>query len=244
MSDLTALPLALTLGEPAGIGPDLTIQLWHRRIELRLPAFYLIADPEFIKQPRSRSWARRRSKRCKARTSERRFRPRLANFSLGFAGHGRTRQARRLKRTRGDRFDPARGRRRAGGTSSCHCDQSGRQERALPIRICRTGPYRILGQAREESTGKAVTPVMMLWSPELAVVPVTIHLPFRDVVTKLTSELVVETARDCCAGPYCAFRHFSPAHCCCRSQPTCWRTRSPWRGGREDRGAGGETIAG
>ena len=50
MSDSTTLPLALTLGEPAGIGPDLTIQLWHRRVELRLPPFYLIADPEFIKR--------------------------------------------------------------------------------------------------------------------------------------------------------------------------------------------------
>src|SRR5215831_12717649 len=50
MSDKTILPLALTLGEPAGIGPDLTIQLWHRRVELRLPPFYLIADPEFIKR--------------------------------------------------------------------------------------------------------------------------------------------------------------------------------------------------
>src|SRR5215475_1946115 len=50
MSDSTALPLALTLGEPAGIGPDLTIQLWQRRLELRLPPFYLIADPEFIKR--------------------------------------------------------------------------------------------------------------------------------------------------------------------------------------------------
>ncbi|MFY9878242.1 MAG: 4-hydroxythreonine-4-phosphate dehydrogenase, partial [Pseudolabrys sp.] len=50
MSDSLALPLVLTLGEPAGIGPDLTIQLWHRRVELRLPAFYLIADPEFIKR--------------------------------------------------------------------------------------------------------------------------------------------------------------------------------------------------
>ena len=49
MSEPFALPLALTLGEPAGIGPDLTIQLWRRRVELRLPAFYLIADPEFIR---------------------------------------------------------------------------------------------------------------------------------------------------------------------------------------------------
>src|SRR5262249_16119106 len=53
MSEPVALPLALTLGEPAGIGPDLTIQLWRRRVQLRLPAFYLIADPEFIR-PRPR----------------------------------------------------------------------------------------------------------------------------------------------------------------------------------------------
>jgi 4-hydroxythreonine-4-phosphate dehydrogenase len=37
--------------------------------------------------------------------------------------------------------------------------------------------------------------VMMLWSPELAVVPVTIHLPLKDVVAKLTADLVVETGR-------------------------------------------------
>jgi 4-hydroxythreonine-4-phosphate dehydrogenase len=35
----------------------------------------------------------------------------------------------------------------------------------------------------------------MLWSPELAVVPVTIHLPLRDVVSRLTSALVLETGR-------------------------------------------------
>jgi 4-hydroxythreonine-4-phosphate dehydrogenase len=36
---------------------------------------------------------------------------------------------------------------------------------------------------------------MMLWSPELAVVPVTIHLPLKDVIAKLTGDLVVETGR-------------------------------------------------
>src|ERR1700687_990648 len=41
-------PLALTFGEPAGIGPDLTIALWRRRIELDLPPFYIIADREFL----------------------------------------------------------------------------------------------------------------------------------------------------------------------------------------------------
>src|SRR5262249_29995443 len=43
--------------------------------------------------------------------------------------------------------------------------------------------------------GVATRPVMLLWSPELAVVPVTIHLPLRQVVATLTTDLVVETAR-------------------------------------------------
>ena len=41
-------PLALTVGEPAGIGPDITVAAWMRRAELDLPPFYLLADPGFI----------------------------------------------------------------------------------------------------------------------------------------------------------------------------------------------------
>ena len=40
--------IALTLGEPAGIGPDLTIALWRRRTELDLPPFYVIGDRNFL----------------------------------------------------------------------------------------------------------------------------------------------------------------------------------------------------
>src|SRR4051795_2284712 len=37
-------PLALTSGEPAGIGPDIAITAWLRRSELKLPSFYLLGD--------------------------------------------------------------------------------------------------------------------------------------------------------------------------------------------------------
>src|SRR5262245_55001312 len=43
-----ARPLALTLGEPAGIGPDITFAAWRRRAELDLAPFYLLADPDFV----------------------------------------------------------------------------------------------------------------------------------------------------------------------------------------------------
>ena len=57
------------------------------------------------------------------------------------------------------------------------------------------GHTEFLAKLAQEATGIAARPVMMLWSPELAVVPVTIHLPFKDVVTQLTSDLVFETGR-------------------------------------------------
>src|ERR1700761_5084514 len=45
-----APPLALTIGEPAGIGPDIAIEAWLRRDELKLPAFYLLGDRDFLRR--------------------------------------------------------------------------------------------------------------------------------------------------------------------------------------------------
>ena len=42
--------LALTLGEPAGIGPDIAMDAWRRRQELSLPPFYILADPDFLRR--------------------------------------------------------------------------------------------------------------------------------------------------------------------------------------------------
>ena len=43
-----AKPLALTSGEPAGIGPDIAIEAWLRRREANLPPFYLLGDRAFF----------------------------------------------------------------------------------------------------------------------------------------------------------------------------------------------------
>jgi 4-hydroxythreonine-4-phosphate dehydrogenase len=39
------LPLALTMGEPAGIGGEIALQAWLRRGD-GVPPFYLIDDPD------------------------------------------------------------------------------------------------------------------------------------------------------------------------------------------------------
>ena len=46
-----AKPLALTSGEPAGIGPDIAITAWLRRNELSLPPFYLLGDRSWWPTP-------------------------------------------------------------------------------------------------------------------------------------------------------------------------------------------------
>src|SRR5439155_23300962 len=57
------------------------------------------------------------------------------------------------------------------------------------------GHTEFLAKLAQGLTGVAAHPVMMLWAPELAVVPVTIHLPLKDVVEKLTIDLIVKTGR-------------------------------------------------
>ena len=39
------LPAAVTMGDPAGIGPDIAISSWLRRAEHGCPAFFAIGDP-------------------------------------------------------------------------------------------------------------------------------------------------------------------------------------------------------
>ena len=45
----TPSPLALTMGDPSGIGPDITIEAWSARQEHDLPPFVLFADPKIIR---------------------------------------------------------------------------------------------------------------------------------------------------------------------------------------------------
>jgi 4-hydroxythreonine-4-phosphate dehydrogenase len=173
----------------------LTIQLWHRRVELRLPAFYLIADPEFIKRrarvlgldvaldvvkPAQASDAFARALPISPLDSPVTAAPGKPDASSAPAAVASIRRA---------VADVLAGQAAAIVTNPVAKNVLYRSG------FAEAGHTEFLAKLAKESTGKNATPVMMLWSPELAVVPVTIHLPFRDVVSKLTSDLVVETAR-------------------------------------------------
>lgn len=195
MTERRALPLALTLGEPAGIGPDLTIQIWRQRAELGLPAFYLIGDPDFIRR-----------------------RAQLLNISLDVQvvepSQARDAFARALPivsleapvSTLPGKPDASSAPAAIASIRRAVTDVlAGRAAAVVTNPVAKNVLYRsgfaepghteFLAKLVQDATGIQLRPVMMLWAPELAVVPVTIHLPLRDVVSRLTSDLIVETGK-------------------------------------------------
>jgi 4-hydroxythreonine-4-phosphate dehydrogenase len=188
-------PLALTLGEPAGIGPDITLAAWQRRAELGLPPFYLLADPDFI-AARARLLGLKVPLRATdaaeaagafatalpivALAEKVTARPGEPDTSSGPAAIAS------IRRAVADVFSGA-----------AHAMVTNPVAKAVLYRtgFAEPGHTEFLAKLAEERTGRAVHPVMMLWSDELAVVPVTIHLPVREVPGRLTTPLIVQTGR-------------------------------------------------
>ena len=141
-------PLALTLGEPAGIGPDITFAAWRRRAELDLPPFYLLADPEIRRAARPAAGAR--PEHCRGRAGRGRggIQDRAAGRRYRRADHRRAGQPRSIERAGGDRRHPPRGRRRRRRRGARDRHQSGRQERPLSLGLRRARTHRVSRQAR------------------------------------------------------------------------------------------------
>jgi 4-hydroxythreonine-4-phosphate dehydrogenase len=188
-------PLALTLGEPAGIGPDITLTAWQRRAELGLPPFYLLADPDFIAERARLLGLKVPLRTVDAEDAAGAFASALPIVALGERVTAKPGQPDEssgpaaiasIRRAVADVF-----------AGRAHAVVTNPVAKAVLYRtgFAEPGHTEFLAKLAEEHTGRAVHPVMMLWSEELAVVPVTIHLPVRDVPAQLTTELIVTTGR-------------------------------------------------
>jgi 4-hydroxythreonine-4-phosphate dehydrogenase len=187
-------PLALTSGEPAGIGPDIALEAWLRRSELDLPPFYLLGDRAFFAE-RARILG---LKVELADVSPEDARTTFANaLPVVVTGESATAQPGLPDVTSAS----------AALASIRHAVDHVRSGRACAVvtnPISKSVLYRagfrhpghteFLAELAADG-GPAPQPVMMLWSPTLAVVPVTIHVSLRDALADLTSELIVSTAR-------------------------------------------------
>jgi 4-hydroxythreonine-4-phosphate dehydrogenase len=187
-------PLALTLGEPAGIGPDIAIKAWLSRNELKLPAFYLLGDRDFVAK-RAKILGLNIELACVgAEQAVAAFASALPIVATG-----------RMATAQPGQPDETSAEAALASIRRAVADVVAGQASAVvtnPIAksvLYRAG-FRHPGHTEflaelAASGGHTPQPVMMLWSPVLAVVPVTIHLPLRDAVTTLSSDLIVSTAR-------------------------------------------------
>ena len=195
MTERRVLPLALTLGEPAGIGPDLTIQIWRQRAELGLPAFYLVGDPDFIRRRAQLLGTAldvqvvEPSQAGEAFTRALPIVPLEAPVSALPGKPDASSAPAAIASIRRAVADVLAGNAAAVVTNPVAKNVLYRSGFAEP------GHTEFLAKLAQDATGMQLRPVMMLWAPELAVVPVTIHLPLRDVVSRLTSDLIVESGK-------------------------------------------------
>ena len=188
-------PLALTLGEPAGIGPDITFAAWRHGRERGASPFYVLADPAYL---------RRRGERIAPDVPITVVEPAQAAAAFRSAlpvvdtGTPITAEPGRPDATSG----PA----ALASIRRAVADvQAGVAAAVVTNPVAKSVLYRsgfiepghteYLAKLAEAASGVPVHPVMMLWSPELAVVPVTIHLPLREIFARLTTDLVVQTGR-------------------------------------------------
>ena len=192
MAPAPRLPLALTIGEPAGIGPDITLAAWRRRAE-GVPPFYCIGDADLIRgRVEMLGWdvpladaepeeavalfddalpVVALSGRLKASPGS----PDIADVPLIIEAIDRAVD------------DAASGRAAGVVTNPISKAALTRGGFAYP------GHTEYLGYLSQKRFGRSVRPVMMIAGPELRTVPVTIHVPLADVPKLLTTYLIVET---------------------------------------------------
>ena len=188
----------MTLGDPAGIGPDITLLSWRDRAALALPPFAVYGEAVVLREraqalgldvPMAVVDGVEEAPRIFARA--------LPVLEMGAAPG--TRPARALAPTPMPASSPPSSRRRP----PCWAAQPWRSSPTpSPRSRCSRSRSNIPATPRssaklaERHTGqRGVRPVMMLAAPGLRVVPATVHIPLAAVPRALTRRLIVETGR-------------------------------------------------
>ena len=186
-------PLALTMGDPAGIGLELALSAWRQGATIAAP-FFLLADPEAVRRiDKTLGYSTPIEVTTPSEASS--IFPRALPV-VPLAAHADAQPG---------RPDPAAAPAILESISrSVGYIKSGEARAVVTNPIAKKTLYdagfrhpghtEYLGELAE-IWGESSFPVMMIWSPLLAVVPVTIHIPLADVPAALTRELFEKTAR-------------------------------------------------
>jgi 4-hydroxythreonine-4-phosphate dehydrogenase len=186
-------PLALTMGDPAGIGLDISLAAWANRRAWQTPPFILIGDPTALAE-------RARLLGHDIAISETDCAEAIAVFETALPV---------LPVACATPVTP-------GKPDSANAGAiTGAIETAVRLAMENTaaavvtnpiaksvlyeagfkfpGHTEFLADIGERATGKKLLPIMMLAGPKLKAVPVTIHIPLKDVPALLTPDLIYRT---------------------------------------------------
>ena len=189
-------PLALTIGDPSGIGPEIAIKAWLTRRGARLPC--LLRDRRPGLDCRARQDDRTRSQRSSKRAPTdaaavfQRALPvaPLTHRFLDRPGEPRLENAagiiEAIDRAVDDVLDE-----RAAALVTAPVAKKLLYDAGFAF----PGHTEYLGHLASQRTGRTITPVMMLAGPALRTVPVTIHIPLSQVPSVLSTALIVTTGR-------------------------------------------------
>ncbi|RCS23167.1 4-hydroxythreonine-4-phosphate dehydrogenase PdxA [Phyllobacterium salinisoli] len=189
------LPLAVSGGDPSGIGPEIAIAAWKLRKTVGVPAFFLIADPDLI-SARARNLGETIAlKICEPGEAALLFPDflpivPLKNRQIDSPGIPLAKNAvgtiEAIERAVGFTFDG-----RAAAVVTCPIAKKPLYEAGFS----HPGHTEFLAALAEERMKTAFRPVMMLAGPELRAVPVTIHIPLAEVPGALTSDEIIAVSR-------------------------------------------------
>ncbi|MDH7795710.1 MULTISPECIES: 4-hydroxythreonine-4-phosphate dehydrogenase PdxA [unclassified Beijerinckia] len=187
--------MAMTMGDPSGIGPEIALKTWAESRTRDLAPFFLLADPAHLKRVGQRIGLDIPLVITDPQTAGDVFGKALPVVPLSGAIIGEPgRPAASDAALTIESIERAVELVRAGAADAVVTNPISK-DNLYKAGFKHPGHTEFLGELAERLFGEPAQPVMMLWSPELAVVPVTIHMALARVLDTLTTDLIVSTAR-------------------------------------------------
>lgn len=185
-------PLALTMGEPAGIGGEISLKAWLRRTEQTIPPFFALDDPDRLSRlARRLEWSVPIRVIDAAEETAEVFPNAFPVLPMPLATPS----------------IPGRLQAENSGAVIASIDRAVELVRAGQAVAVVTNPIhkKTLYEAGFSHPGHteylaelaqtSLPPIMMLLCTELRVVPVTIHMPLSQAIGSLTRDSIVDTAQ-------------------------------------------------
>ncbi|UAK22969.1 4-hydroxythreonine-4-phosphate dehydrogenase PdxA [Sphingomonas nostoxanthinifaciens] len=181
-------PLAVALGDPAGVGPEITAKAWAARVEEGLPPFFAVGDPRSIAAvwdgPIARITDPAAARACFAEAL-----PVIQVEDAGAIIPGEPNLP--GARCSLDSLELAVGLTRSNAAAAIVTAPVAKVQ-LYDIGFVHPGQTEFVAERCGISRDNAV---MMLAGPSLRTVPVTTHIPLRDAAGILTVELILAKAR-------------------------------------------------